>query len=220
MLTKQQKLYIASRGNHIEELIIEADPPIIAGLISKGLATEHNDEWKTSEHPEIRQALAQNGYYPDLFITDDKPFVREAVIEKYPDYCEQLLALNSPEHWEFVRKQINETTDLKYVKTFLDAPVPDKIDQIKLQAIHTMYEAKTSQPNPIEKTMSPLQLFQINSPFWANNLTLKRIESILKLYDNIKKDIFLENLNKLIELTENKVYLLIWTLELNHEKET
>lgn len=44
MLTKQQKLYIASRGNHIEELIIEADPPIIAGLISKGLATEHNDE--------------------------------------------------------------------------------------------------------------------------------------------------------------------------------
>lgn len=198
MLTKQQELYIASRDDHLEELIAEADPPIIAGLISKGLATEHYDEWKTSEHPEIQQAFATT----DL------------------EYCKQLLALNSVDHWELVYNQINETTDLKYVKTFLDAPVPDKINQIKLQAIRIMYEAKTSQPNPIEKTMSPLQLFQTQSPFWANNLTLKRIESILDLYNGIEKDIFLENLNKLIELTENKVYLLIWTLELNHEKET
>lgn len=198
MLTKQQKLYIASRGDHIEELITEADPPIIAGLISKGLATEHYDEWKTSEHPEIQHAFA---------VTD-------------LEYCKQLLTLNSLDHWNFVCNQINETTNTDYIKIVLEAPVPNGIDQRKLQAIHTMYEAKTSQPNPIEKTMSPLQLFQINSPFWANNLTLKRIESILKLYDNIKKDIFLENLNKLIELTENKVYLLIWTLELNHEKET
>ena len=198
MLTKQQKLYIASRGDHIEELITEADPPIIAGLISKGLATEHYDEWKTSEHPEIQHAFS---------VTD-------------LEFCKQLLTLNSLDHWNFVCNQINETTNTDYIKIVLEAPVPNGIDQRKLQAIHTMYEAKTSQPNPIEKTMSPLQLFQINSPFWANNLTLKRIESILKLYDNIKKDIFLENLNKLIELTENKVYLLIWTLELNHEKET
>lgn len=198
MLTKQQELYIASRGDHLEELIAEADPPIIAGLISKGLATEHYDEWKTSEHPEIQHTFA---------VTD-------------LEYCKQLLALNSLDHWNFVCNQIDETTNTNTLKIVLDAPVPNGINQHKLQAIHTMYEAKTSQPNPIEKTMSPLQLFQINSPFWANNLTLKRIESILKLYDNIKKDIFLENLNKLIELTENKVYLLIWTLELNHEKET
>ena len=76
MLTKQQELYIASRGDHIEELITEADPPIIAGLISKGLATEHYDEWKTSEHPEIQHAFA---------VTD-------------LEYCKQLLALNSLDH--------------------------------------------------------------------------------------------------------------------------
>ena len=44
MLTKQQELDRASRGDHIEQLITEADPPIISGLISKGLATEHYDE--------------------------------------------------------------------------------------------------------------------------------------------------------------------------------
>lgn len=174
MLTKQQERYIASRGDHIEELITEADPPIIAGLISKGLATEHYDEWKTSEHPEIQHAFA---------VTD-------------LEYCKQLLALNSLDHWNFVCNQIDETTNTNILEIVLDAPVPNGIDRRKLQAIRIMYKAKTSQPSPIEKTMSLSQLFQPQSPFWANNLTLNRIESILDLYDTIKSDIFFENLKK------------------------
>lgn len=198
MLTKQQELYIASRGDHLEELIAEADPPIIAGLISKGLATEHYDEWKTSEHPEIQHAFA---------VTD-------------LEYCKQLLALNSLDHWNFVCNQINETTNTDCIKIVLEAPVPNDIDQRKLQAIHIMYKAKTSQPSPIEKTMSLPQLFQSQSPFWANNLTLNRIESILDLYDTIKSDIFFENLKKLIELDEDHAYLSIWNLKFDHRKET
>ena len=197
MLTKQQELYIASRGEHLEELIAKADPPIIAGLISKGLATEHYDEWKTSEHPEIQHAFA---------VTD-------------LEYCKQLLALNSVDHWNFVCNQIDETTNTDCIKIVLEAPVPNGIDQRKLQAIRIMYKAKTSQPSPIEKTMSLSQLFQSQSPFWANNLTLKRIESILDLYDTIKSDIFFENLKKLIELDEDHAYLSIWNLKFNHRKE-
>lgn len=157
MLTEQQELYIASRGKHLEELIAEADPPIIAGIINRGLATKHYDEWKTSEHPEIQHAFA---------VTD-------------LEYCKQLLALNSLDHWNFVCNQIDETTNTDCIKIVLEAPVPNGIDQRKLQAIHIMYKAKTSQPSPIEKTMTALQLFQTQSPFWANNLTLNRIESIL-----------------------------------------
>lgn len=197
MLTEQQELYIASRGEHIEELIAEADPPIIAGIINRGLATEHYDEWKTSEHPEIQYAFA---------VTD-------------LEYCKQLLALNSLDHWNFVCNQIDETTNTDCIKIVLEAPVPNGIDQRKLQAIRIMYKAKTSQPSPIEKTMSLLQLFQSQSPFWANNLTLKRIESILDLYDTIKSDIFFENLKKLIELDEDHAYLSIWNLKFNHRKE-
>lgn len=197
MLTKQQELYIASRGDHLEELIAEADPPIIAGLINKGLATEHYDEWKTSEHPEIQHAFA---------VTD-------------LEYCKQLLALNSLDHWNFVCNQIDETTNTDCIKIVLEAPVPNGIDQRKLQAIRIMYKAKTSQPSPIEKTMSLPQLFQSQSPFWANNLTLNRIESILDLYDTIKSDIFFENLKKLIELDEDHAYLSIWNLKFDHRKE-
>ena len=194
MLTKQQELYIASRGDHLKELIAEADPPIIAGLISKGLATEHYDEWKTSEHPEIQQAFATT----DL------------------EYCKQLLALNSKDHWEFVYNQIDETTNTNTLEIVLNAPVPDDIDQHKLQAIRIMYATRTSQPNTIEKTMTALQLFQTQSPFWATGLTLKRINDILKLKADIKTDIFFENFNKLIESRDDRFYLLAWTLRLNH----
>lgn len=194
MLTEQQELYIASRGNHIEELIAEADPSIIAGLISKGLATEHYDEWKTSEHPEIQHAFA---------LTD-------------LEYCKQLLAINSLDYWNFVYNQINETTTADCLEIFLEAPVPDGIDQTKLQTIRILYSTRFSQPNTIEKTMTALQLFQIQSPFWATGLTLTRIKDILILQKDIKTDIFFENFNKLIELRDDRFYLLAWDLRLNH----
>lgn len=194
MLTKQQELYIASRGEHLEELIAEANPLIIAGIINRGLATEHYDEWKTSEHPEIQHAFA---------VTD-------------LEYCKQLLALNSLDHWNFVCNQIDETTNTNTLEIILDAPVPNGIDQHKLQAIRIMYEARVSQPNTIEKTMTALQLFQTQSPFWANGLTLKRINDILTVQKDIKTDIFFENLNKLIEFRDDRFYLLAWTLRLNH----
>lgn len=163
MLTKQQELYIASHGEHLEELIAEADPPIIAGLISKGLATEHYDEWKTSEHPKIQHAFA---------VTD-------------LEYCKQLLALNSLDHWNFVCNQIDETTNTDCIKIVLEAPVPNGIDQRKLQAIRIMYKAKTSQPSPIEKTMSEVQLFESNSPFWATDLTVAQIHDVLEAHDEL-----------------------------------
>lgn len=194
MLTKQQELYIASRGEHLEELIAEANPLIIAGIINRGLATEHYDEWKTSEHPEIQHAFA---------VTD-------------LEYCKQLLALNSLDHWNFVCNQIDETTTADYLEIFLEAPVPDGIDQTKLQTIRILYSTRFSQPNTIEKTMTALQLFQTQSSFWANGLTLKRINDILTVQKDIKTDIFFENLNKLIEFRDDRFYLLTWTLRLNH----
>lgn len=198
MLTKQQELYIASRGEHLEELIAEADPPIIAGLISKGLATEHYDEWKTSEHPEIQHAFA---------VTD-------------LEYCKQLLALNSLDHWNFVCNQIDETTTADCLEIFLAAPVPEGIDQTKLQTIRILYATRFSQPNTIEKTMTALQLFQTQSPFWATGLTITRIKDILTLQKDIKTDIFFENFDKLIELRDDRFYLLTWDLRFKYRKES
>jgi hypothetical protein len=228
MLTEQQELYITSRGEHLEELIAEANPLIIIGIINRGLATEYYDEWKTHGHHMIRKALAQNGHNPDFFITDIDSEVREAVVLAHPEYCEQLLAQNHAIDWRFILKQIDDTTDLRTIKTFLDAPVPNKAinpipdekDNLKLQAIRVMYTVKTSQPSAIEKTMSPSQLFQSQSPYWANDLALERIEAVLDLYDTIKTDIFFKCFNTLIETNDYHISFLRWELKANYRKET
>lgn len=219
MLSEQQELYITSRGEHLEELIAEGNPLIIIGIINRGLGTEYYEEWKTHKHHKIRQALAQNGHYPDLFIVDEDSSVREAVVSAHPEYCGQLLAQNYAIDWRFVCRQIDENTDLNYIKTFLDTPVPDEMDNLKLQAIRVMYAVKTSQPSAIEKTMSPSQLFQSQSPFWAKDLTLERIEVVLDLYDTIKTNIFFEYLKTMIETNDYHISFLRWELKLNYRKE-
>lgn len=218
MLTNYQKRYIENHIEQLDELIIDASPSYIAGLIQNGYAEKYYEQWKTDERPRIRAALARRGYYPDVFINDKEPYIRETVVAVYPEYCHQLLARDKKKHWYFVNQQINETTDLDYIKTFLDAPVPDKIDQTRLRAIRTMYTTRTSVPNTIEKTMSSLQLFQTRSPFWATGLTLERIYAILDLYARFKKTDVLENFDKLITFEFKPFNQLVYDLKTNYRK--
>ena len=63
----------------------------------------------------------------------------------------------------------------------------------------------------IEKTMSPAQLFQINSPFWVVGLTIKQIQDIQNLYSQIEPDAFFKYFDQLLDeeqfwLTRNMLY--------------
>lgn len=180
--TKNQRINMASRGENIEDLIELNESEVISELIARGHAREHYEEWKNHEHGYVRYALAHQGYYPETFINDKNPSVREEVVRWHPEYREQLLARNKKRHWEFVCSLINENTELAYIKTFLDAKVPRDVNQDKLKAIRIMYAVRTTEPTMVEKTMTPAQLFQINSPFWAKHLKLWHIEDIQTLY--------------------------------------
>lgn len=219
MLTKWEKQYIESHIDQIDELIADADPLFLDGVISEEYGKDHYDKWKNHERKEIREALAKYGYYPEHFINDKEPYIQETVVEKYPEYCGQLLAHNKKQHWKFVCDRIDETTKLDYIETFLDAPVPNKINQVRLEAICTMYAVRTSQPNTIEKTMSPLQLFQAQSPFWVTGLTLRRIQTILNLYSTIEQTDVLENFDKLITATSEQFVHLVRNVQTNYRKE-
>lgn len=220
MLTKWEKQYIESHIDQIDELIADADPLFLDGVISEEYGKDRYGEWKNHERKEIRAALAQHGYYPEVFINDKEPYIREIVVQVYPEYCGQLLAHNKKAHWKFVCERIDETTELNYIKTFLDAPVPDNIDETKLQAIRTMYAARTSAPNAIEKTMSPLQLFQSQSPFWAKGLAVRRIQTILNLYSTIEQTGVIENFDKLVTVTPEQFVHLVRNLHTNYRKES
>lgn len=173
MLTNYQKRYIKNHIEQLDELIIDASPSYIAGLIQNGYAEKYYEQWKTDERPRIRAALARRGYYPDVFINDKEPYIRETVVAVYPEYCRQLLSRDKKKHWYFVNQQINETTDLNYIKTFLDAPVPDKIDQTRLQAIRTMYATRTSVPTTIEKNNVSITIVPNTKSILGNRFNIR-----------------------------------------------
>lgn len=185
---KRQRILMASKGENIEALIAKNEPEVIAKLIDYEYAKEHYDEWKTHEHGDVRYALACLGLFPEIYINDKNPKVREAVVRHHNEYCGQLLARNKKRHWEFVCAIINTRTDLKYVKEFLDARVPKGVNKDKLRAIRLYYAAKTTELSMIEKTMSPAQLFKSENPLWAHGQTIYRIQEVQNLYDRIKHD--------------------------------
>lgn len=208
--TKNQRMNMATRGENVEVLIALNEPEVISELIRQGHAQEHYDEWKTHEHGDVRYALAHQGYYPETFINDKNPSVREEVVRWHPEYCNQLLARNKKRHWEFICKLINENTNITYIKDFLDAKVPKAVNKQKLRAIRILYKCRTTIPTAIEKTMTPKQLFEVNSPFWAQNLELWHIEDIQALYPQVKPEAFLQQFNNLVD--PDKYYEYGWQL--------
>lgn len=196
---KQQRIQMASKGENIEALIAKNEPEVIAKLIDYQYAKEHYDEWKTHEHGDVRYALACLGLFPETFINDKNPKVREAVVRHHNEYCGQLLARNKKRHWEFVCAIINTKTDLKCVKEFLEAKVPKAVNKDKLRAIRLYYATKTTEPTMIEKTMTPVQLFQINSPFWVVGLTISHIQNIQDLYPRVESDAFFKYFDQLLD---------------------
>ena len=196
---KKQRILMAFKGENIKALIAKNEPEVIAKLIKYEYAKKYYEEWKSHEHGDVRYELACLGLFPETFINDKNPKVREAVVRHHPEYYGQLLARNKKRHWEFVCATINTKTDLKYVKEFLDAKVPKGINKDKLRVIRLYYATKTTEPTMIEKTMSPAQLFQTNSPFWATDLTIRHILGILDLYPQVKLDAFFKYFNQLLD---------------------
>lgn len=196
---KRQRIHMAATGENIEALIEQNEPEVLCELIKNGYAKEYYEAWKTHEHGNVREALAQRGLFPETFINDKNPSVREATVRHHPEYCGQLLARNKKRHWELICDLINTRTDLKWVKEFLDAKVPKAVDKGKLHAIRLYYATRTTEPTMMEKTMSPIQLFQANSPFWVTGLTLSHICRIRELYPQIEPAAFFNYFDQLLD---------------------
>lgn len=184
--SKQDRIYMAKHGLYIDELIALNDPRLLIELIQHGRAQEHYDAWKTHKDGEVRRALAYAGYFPNHFIQDKNKRVQKAVLNKHPEYCGVLLNRSNRSHWEHIAQMIDENWSLKDIKTFLDAPIPDGAYSSRLTPIRTYYQAQTAVPTLIEKTMSPAQLFKSESPLWANEQAIYRIQEVQNLYKRIK----------------------------------
>ena len=79
--------------------------------------------------------------------------------------------------FEEVKSQANpDIADLKRLVNFHKAPIGTKDE---LQALDLKYRAMTHVPTTIEKTMSPLQLFEAENPLWTTVFTGYQVYNII-----------------------------------------
>lgn len=178
---KAYRLVLLKHGIETER-ILELDSIFaIVTCIQEGLFPEQYEEWKNTNKEWILETFAENGYYLDELLLSEYDDVQKAVIENHPDFC--IERLNQGKIYQIIHDYIkNEAKpNIALFKAYIDA-LQSNSNNIGLI---TKYRAITEVPSTIEKTMSEVQLFESNSPFWATDLTVAQIHDVLEAHDEL-----------------------------------
>lgn len=103
----------------------------------------------------------------------------------YEELRHENLHLDNDEHRAAVKRtlvmQANDEIDLDTLKAYLETEkeCSDMEETFRYQALKLKYDALTTIPSTIEKTMTPAQLYTSNSPLWAYDYKAVTIECIL-----------------------------------------
>lgn len=186
------RMILAENGIEVDRIIKRDGKQVIVNLIEKGLATERYEDWKNHYSSDIRYALAEKGYYPDLYINDKSPDVRREVIRQYPKQSLKRMHNYNDRYnirWNLVRET---NPDLEVLSTFLESVTKSEMTEVfaqnDIQALRVKHKALTANPSSIEKTMEPYQLFEIHSPLWALPYTAIEVFNITRTYDELEPE--------------------------------
>ena len=87
-----------------------------------------------------------------------------------------------------LREQVNP--NIEELENFVKAAEKFRFcnkDSQNINALRLKYQAMTTVPTTIEKTMSPYQLYATNNPLWTVELSALKIETFLDLEKNTGK---------------------------------
>lgn len=178
---KAYRLVLLKHGIETER-ILELDSIFaIVTCIQEGLFPEQYEEWKNTNKEWILETFAENGYYLDELLLSEYDDVQKAVIENHPDFCIERLTQGKIYQivHDFIKNEAKPNVAL--FKAYIDALQSNRNDV----GLMTKYRAMTEAPSTIEKTMSEVQLFESNSPFWATDLTVAQIHDVLEAHDEL-----------------------------------
>lgn len=183
---------LAENGIEVDHIIKRDGNQVIVNLIEQGLATERYESWKNHPSVNVRKALAEAGYYPDLYINDKSPNVRKHIIYQYPKQSLKRMHNHNDRfaiRWKLVREP---NPDLEVLSTFLETVTKSELKETfalnDIQALRLKHQALTHNPSSIEKTMAPYQLFEIHSPLWALHYTAIAVFNITNAYDELEPE--------------------------------
>jgi len=103
------RVVLARHGIEVDRIIKRDGTQVIIDLIENGLETERYEGWKNHPSVNVREALAEQGYYHDYYINDKSPRVRNAVINK--DNRQGLKRIHNPSDRFFIRRQLIHQTN-------------------------------------------------------------------------------------------------------------
>lgn len=163
---------MVKRGILVHEALAYNEELPIVEAIRAGLMEERYEQWSTHNMHRVRKELAKRGYFPEVFIHDEDPYVRSAVFFAYPQLAEELLtdALTYLRTWETIK--FSRQISAEAFKAFLDTPIHPNVDNVYLSYVRRKYEAMTATPTSLEATMSFKQLFSADNPLWTKDLTV------------------------------------------------
>lgn len=160
----------------------------ICEAIANGEETEKYIIWKTSSEKDIRKALAKAGYWPEYFIHDVDNFVRVAVLNKHPEYVNELLKNpinHSDIHWFVYRKPSPDIRILKALSEY--AAHEHQTTGMQATTLNLKRKALETVRTPLQSTMTRRQLFDAKSPLWTSDLSIERMHKVLTTVQNARE---------------------------------
>lgn len=139
---------------------------------------EKYDEWLHHTHIDVRCALAEIDYKPEILVHDEDIIVKRIILEKHPEMLRNLLGKEN--EIEVVNGMLDQAVNIP--KDILEEHIMDIVhyaSTIPTYYLEAKLEAIEYEPSSIELTMSPKQLYEIDSPLWARGLPLRKVFDIL-----------------------------------------
>lgn len=183
---------LARHGIEVDRIIKRDGIRVIIELIENGLETERYESWKNHPSVNVREALAEQGYYHDYYINDKSPRVRNAVINK--DNRQGLKRMHNPSDRFSIRRQLIHQTnpDIEVLNMYLDTVTQSELKNYEarneIEVLTLKQKSLQITPTTIEKTMAPHQLFEANNPLWMTEYTAEEIDNIIYSYEHIGEE--------------------------------
>ena len=183
---------LARHGIEVDRIIKRDGNQVIIELIENGLETKRYEGWKDHPSVNVREALAEQGYYHDLYIHDKSPRVRNVVINK--DNRQGLKRMHNPSDRFSIRRQIVHQTrpDIDVLTAYLNTVTQSELKNYEarneIEVLKLKQKSLQMTPTTIEKTMAPYQLFEANNPLWMSEYTAEEIDNIIYSYEHIGEE--------------------------------
>lgn len=159
-----------------------------ANAIVMGEQREKYDDWFKDASKMLKQTFAELGYYPDKLIHDDDIYIGLAVVEYSLQYCAKYARY-------LLKRQLKQEEFTKVLSLCLYAPQTDDetlqlildnkygLGSVNIRAIHTKMEGLTTNPSILEQTMGRYQLYRLDNPQWARNISIDAIANVHYIKD-------------------------------------